>query len=40
MEYEPTPEQQKILAHEPDRHGRVLAGPGTGKSVTVVDLIH
>lgn len=40
MAYEPTPEQRLILAHEPDRHGRVLAGPGTGKSATVVDLIH
>lgn len=40
MAFEPTPEQQLILEHEPDRHGRVLAGPGTGKSVTVVDLVH
>lgn len=39
MAYEPTPEQQKILAHDPHRDGRVLAGPGTGKSATVVDLI-
>lgn len=40
MAYKPTPEQQKILAHDPHRDGRVLAGPGTGKSATVVDLIH
>ena len=40
MAYDPTPEQRQILAHEPSRHGRVLAGPGTGKSATVVDLIH
>jgi superfamily I DNA/RNA helicase len=40
MAYEPTPEQRLILEHQPDRHGRVLAGPGTGKSATVVDLIH
>jgi DNA helicase II / ATP-dependent DNA helicase PcrA len=40
MAYEPTSEQQLILAHQPNRHGRVLAGPGTGKSATVVDLIH
>lgn len=40
MAYEPTPEQRLILAHRPDRHGRVLAGPGTGKSAAVVDLIH
>ncbi len=36
MAYDPTPEQRLILDHEPDRHGRVLAGPGTGKSATVV----
>lgn len=40
MAYEPTPEQRLILDHRSDRHGRVLAGPGTGKSATVVDLIH
>jgi DNA helicase-2/ATP-dependent DNA helicase PcrA len=40
MAYEPTPEQHLILQHEPDRNGRVLAGPGTGKSATVVDLVH
>lgn len=34
----PTNEQDAILAHSPDRHGRVLAGPGTGKSTTVVSL--
>ncbi|MCW3048496.1 MAG: hypothetical protein JWO74_2780 [Solirubrobacterales bacterium] len=39
MAYDPTPEQREILAHEPDRHGRVLAGPGTGKSATVVSLV-
>jgi DNA helicase-2/ATP-dependent DNA helicase PcrA len=39
MAYEPTPEQRLILQHAPDRNGRVLAGPGTGKSATVVDLI-
>jgi superfamily I DNA/RNA helicase len=37
--YQPTPEQQTILGHDPARHGRVLAGPGTGKSATVVALI-
>jgi DNA helicase-2/ATP-dependent DNA helicase PcrA len=35
-DYEPTPEQQAILQHTPDESGRVLAGPGTGKSATVV----
>ena len=38
-EYDPTPEQQEILGYEPDRHARVLAGPGTGKSATLVALI-
>ncbi len=36
--YEPTREQRDILRHPPDRSGRVLAGPGTGKSATVVSL--
>lgn len=40
MAYDPTPEQRAILGHEPDQHGRVLAGPGTGKSATVVGLVH
>src|SRR5712692_5437931 len=35
----PTPEQTAILGHGPDRHGRVLAGPGTGKSATLVALV-
>ena len=38
-EYEPTDEQQRILDHDPNRHARVLAGPGTGKSATLVALI-
>jgi DNA helicase-2/ATP-dependent DNA helicase PcrA len=37
--YRPTPEQQAILDHDHRRHGRVLAGPGTGKSATVVALL-
>lgn len=37
--YNPTPEQHAVLAHEADRHARLLAGPGTGKSATVVALI-
>jgi superfamily I DNA/RNA helicase len=28
-------EQDRILGHPPKRNGRVLAGPGTGKSTTV-----
>jgi DNA helicase-2/ATP-dependent DNA helicase PcrA len=38
MPYEPTVEQEAILAHDRHRHGRVLAGPGTGKSATLVAL--
>lgn len=37
--FEPTPEQEEILAYDPDHHARVLAGPGTGKSATLVALI-
>lgn len=39
MPYVPTPEQQAILAHDRHRHARVLAGPGTGKSATLVALV-
>jgi DNA helicase-2/ATP-dependent DNA helicase PcrA len=39
MGYAPTPEQQAIIDHDYRRHGRVLAGPGTGKSATVVALV-
>src|SRR5208282_6894398 len=39
MPYVPTDEQQAILAHDPERHARVLAGPGTGKSATLVALV-
>jgi len=35
----PTPEQQAILGHDRQRHARVLAGPGTGKSATLVALV-
>jgi DNA helicase-2/ATP-dependent DNA helicase PcrA len=38
-EYTPTPEQEAVLAHRPDQSARLLAGPGTGKSATVVALI-
>ena len=36
--YRVTEEQQAIEQHSPDNHGRVLAGPGTGKSATVLRL--
>jgi DNA helicase II / ATP-dependent DNA helicase PcrA len=38
-DFTPTPEQQQILDHDPGQHARVLAGPGTGKSATLVALI-
>jgi len=34
--FDPTPEQRLILAHDSTKHARVLAGPGTGKSATLV----
>jgi len=39
MAYRPTHEQEAILAHHADQHARVLAGPGTGKSATLVALV-
>src|SRR5271157_6460143 len=39
MPYVPTGEQTAILGHDYHRHARVLAGPGTGKSATVVALV-
>jgi DNA helicase-2/ATP-dependent DNA helicase PcrA len=39
MAYVPTEEQAPILDHDPQRHARVLAGPGTGKSATLVALV-
>src|SRR5262245_19008981 len=39
MPFDPTPEQKKVLAHDHKLHGRVLAGPGTGKSATMVSYI-
>ena len=35
----PTPEQKAILGHDRAHHARVLAGPGTGKSATLVALV-
>ncbi|MCC6350266.1 MAG: ATP-dependent helicase [Candidatus Eisenbacteria bacterium] len=37
--FAPTVEQAAILAHRPGQHARVLAGPGTGKSATLVALL-
>lgn len=39
MPYKPTKEQKKIINHDHSKHARVLAGPGTGKSSTVVALM-
>ena len=38
MAFRPTDEQQAILQHDSENHARVLAGPGTGKSTTMVSL--
>lgn len=40
MPFTPTPEQQRILQHRHGNHARILAGPGTGKSATLVALIN
>jgi|HubBroStandDraft_6_1064221.scaffolds.fasta_scaffold00159_24 DNA helicase-2/ATP-dependent DNA helicase PcrA len=39
MPWTPTDEQQAVIAHPRERHGRLLAGPGTGKSATVIRLL-
>ena len=39
VEFQPSWEQELILAHDPRRHARLLAGPGAGKSSTLVALI-
>jgi len=39
MTFTPTKEQERILAHSPQRHGVIFAGPGTGKSATMVALV-
>ena len=38
-EFEPSDEQRQILAHHLGQHGCVEAGPGTGKSATLVELV-
>lgn len=37
--FTPTDEQRAIIAHDRSHHARVLAGPGTGKSTTMVALL-
>ena len=39
MSWEPTHEQQKIINHDIDSHGRILAGPGTGKSAMIIRMM-
>ena len=39
MPFEPTHEQAAIINHDIAQHARVLAGPGTGKSSTLVALL-
>ena len=36
---DPTSEQLAVIRHDPLCHGRILAGPGTGKSSTCVMLL-
>src|SRR5260370_30032743 len=36
MSFVPTTEQEEVLAHDHKEHARILAGPGTGKSSTIV----
>ena len=38
-EFELTDEQEAVLEHDFALHARILAGPGTGKSTTLVALI-
>src|SRR5579884_2357634 len=37
--FQPSDEQRRILAHLVGQHGCVEAGPGTGKSATMVELV-
>jgi superfamily I DNA/RNA helicase len=39
-EFEPTNEQLAIIRHNPENNARVLAGPVTGKSSTLIALIN
>ncbi|MCY3634992.1 MAG: ATP-dependent helicase [bacterium] len=39
MSWIPTSEQRAIITHDSARNGRVLAGPGTGKSATVIRMM-
>jgi DNA helicase-2/ATP-dependent DNA helicase PcrA len=39
MAWPPTPEQQAVIDHDITHNARILAGPGTGKSATVIRLM-
>jgi len=39
QEFQYTQEQRAVVDHPDNRHARVLAGPGTGKSITLVGLV-
>jgi len=39
MAWPPTAEQQAVIDHDITRNARILAGPGTGKSATVIRLM-
>lgn len=39
MSWTPTSEQELLISHDWTRHGRVLAGPGTGKSATIIRMM-
>lgn len=39
MPWTPTAEQRAVISHDMSRNGRVLAGPGTGKSTTVIEML-
>jgi len=34
-----TAEQRQIIAHDASRNARILAGPGTGKSTTIIEML-
>ena len=40
MAFNPTDEQRAVLSHDLRRHCRILAGPGTGKSATIITLLN
>ena len=39
MRWTPTSEQHAIISHDTATHARILAGPGTGKSATIIKMM-